>query len=113
MVVTLAGMLAVVAPTSMSIDQQDTFLQAVMGALDRLGIRSDEVEAVSAEVLAKIVRHQQMVHAISEAVDAKRKARSTHNPSGDRCPYQPVGGKVTQQMIDWLADKRASMGLDR
>jgi hypothetical protein len=65
-------MLAIVAPTSMSIDQQTVFLQAALKALDSLGINAEEVAAVAPQVIAKVVRHQQIVHEISEAVSEKR-----------------------------------------
>jgi len=65
-------MLAIVAPTSMSIDQQTVFLQAALKALDSLGINAEEVAFVAPQVIAKVVRHQQIIHEISEAVSAKR-----------------------------------------
>lgn len=83
--VTLAEMLAIVAPTSMSIDQQTVFLQAALKALDSLGINAEEVAAVAPQVIAKVVRHQQIVHEISDAVHEKR-ARKFSPPGAKASP---------------------------
>jgi hypothetical protein len=107
-------MLAIVAPVSMGVDAQDVFLQSAVSALDKVGIRADEVAAVAPEVICKISRHQQIVSTISELVSDKR-SRSRGTGAGGSwydqgCP-RPVNGKVTTEMMDWLNRKEGKMTL--
>jgi hypothetical protein len=83
-------MLAIVAPTSMTIDQQTVFLQGAMKALNSLNISAGEVEAVAPQVIAKIVRHQQIIHEISEAVSLRRQRKRVVSDADWRRDSQPL-----------------------
>lgn len=67
-------MLTLVAPSSMTADQQTLWLASAVDALD--GIRASEVQKVSAEIRRSITRHNQLVPAVCEAVAELRKERS-------------------------------------
>lgn len=81
----LAKMLALVAPTSMSTEQQEIWLRAAIDALE--DIRADEVRSVSAEIRRSVTRPAQIVPAIAEKVAAKR--ASVAKSQRDQAPSQP------------------------
>lgn len=72
--VELAKMLALVAPTSMSEEQQELWLRAAVDALD--GIRGSEVNAIAAELKRSVTRHNQIVPEIARLVSEKRQRAS-------------------------------------
>jgi hypothetical protein len=72
--VELAKVLALVAPISMTTEQQELWLRAAADALD--GIRGNEVHAISAELRRSVTRHSQIVPEIAKLVSEKR-ARSS------------------------------------
>ena len=74
MAIELAKMLTLVAPVTMSTEQQEIWLRAAIDSLD--GIRPREVIAVSQEVRANVIRHSQIIPKIRELVAANR-ARET------------------------------------
>jgi hypothetical protein len=69
--VELAKMLALVAPISMTTEQQELWLRAAADSLD--DIRGAEVNAISAEVRRSVTRPSQIVPEIARLVDEKRK----------------------------------------
>jgi hypothetical protein len=68
--VELAKVLALVAPISMTTEQQELWLRAAVDALD--GIRGNEVNAISAELRRSVTRHNQIVPEIAKLVSEKR-----------------------------------------
>lgn len=72
--VELGRLLALVAPTSMTAEQQETWLRAAMSSLNE--IRPDEIKSVSIEVARSVTRPSQIVPAIAKLVSEKR-ARSS------------------------------------
>ena len=66
----LAKMLGLVAPVTMSADQQTLWLASAVEALQ--DIRANEVEAVSLEVRRSVTRPSQIVPRIAELVAARR-----------------------------------------
>jgi hypothetical protein len=70
----LAKMMALVAPVTMTSEQQEVWLR---GAVDALAdIRAHEVEAVSLEVRRSVSRPAQIVPKIAELVAARRAEQS-------------------------------------
>ena len=67
-------MLALVAPSSMTADQQELWLCAAVDALQ--GIRASEVRSVSAEVRRSVTRHNQIVPEIARLVAEDRSRQS-------------------------------------
>jgi hypothetical protein len=70
-------MLGLVAPVTMSADQQTLWLASAMDALR--DIRLDEVEKVSMEVRRTVTRPSQIVPEISRLVSELRVKRSRHS----------------------------------
>lgn len=68
--VELAKMLALVAPTSMSIEQQELWLRAAVDSLE--DIRPAEVAAISAELRRSVTRPAQIVPEIAKLVSERR-----------------------------------------
>lgn len=64
-------MLALVAPSTMTAEQQTLWLAAAVDALQ--DIRADEVAKVSAEVRRSVQRHNQIVPKIADLVAENRK----------------------------------------
>lgn len=81
--VELAKVLALVAPTSMTTEQQELWLRAAVDALE--GIRADEVKAISAELRRSVTRHNQIVPEIARLVSVKR--ASAHRVAEPISPY--------------------------
>lgn len=73
----LAKMLALVAPITMSSDQQEVWLRAAADSL--ADIRSQEVAEVSMEIRRTVTRPSQIVPEIARLVADKRRARSQIN----------------------------------
>jgi len=73
----LAKMLSLVAPSSMTAEQQEIWLRAALDSLD--GIRASEVRDVSLEVRRSVTRHNQIVPEISRLVAEKRARRASIN----------------------------------
>jgi hypothetical protein len=69
--VELAKVLALVAPISMSVEQQELWLRAAVDALE--DIRPQEVAAISAELRRTVTRPSQIVPEIAKLVAEKRK----------------------------------------
>jgi hypothetical protein len=67
----LAKMLTLVAPTSMTTEQQELWLRAAADSLE--DIRANEVHAVATEVKRSVTRPNQIVPAIAEKVAEKRR----------------------------------------
>lgn len=68
--VQLAKMLALVAPVTMTSDQQEVWLRAAVDTLD--DIRPNEVEAISLEVRRTVTRPSQIIPEISRLVADRR-----------------------------------------
>lgn len=72
-------MLALVAPTSMTTDQQELWLRAAADALE--DIRPQEVAAISAEVRRSVTRPNQIVPEIAKLVhERRRRSVGSHDP---------------------------------
>jgi hypothetical protein len=110
----LTKMLALVAPSSMTAEQQEMWLRAAVDALD--GIRPDEVAAISAEVRRSVVRHNQIVPEIAKLVAARRDARArtpTYAPLPESRPRPPSPALDTDEirrMPKWLKDMGLRVG---
>jgi hypothetical protein len=72
--VELAKVLALVAPISMTTEQQEIWLRAAVDALE--GIRGVEVNAISAELRRSVTRPSQIVPEIAKLVAEKRARQS-------------------------------------
>jgi hypothetical protein len=70
----LAKILTLVAPSSMTVDQQTLWLASAVDAL--ADIRAAEVQAVSSEVRRTATRHNQIVPEIAKLVAARRSRKS-------------------------------------
>lgn len=104
----LAKMLALVAPITMTVEQQELWLRAAADALE--GIRTDEVEHVSAEVRRSVTRPSQIVPEISKLV-AENRARASRMraiPStplpmpAPRLPAPPMTEEEIARLPKWL-----------
>jgi hypothetical protein len=115
----LAKMLALVAPSSMTAEQQEMWLRAAIDALD--DIRADEVRHVSAEVRRSVTRHNQIVPEISRLVAERRKERaeSLRRSAIPNTPMPPLRPQVEQgplsqeeisAMPKWLRDMGLRVG---
>lgn len=82
-------MLTLVAPSSMTADQQTLWLASAVDALT--DIRADEVRAVSSEVRRAVTRHNQIVPEIAKLV-AERRAhqRKMREYEQEALPAPPV-----------------------
>lgn len=119
--VELAKMLALVAPITMTTEQQEVWLRAAIDGLE--DIRPEEVSAVSLEVRRLVTRPSQIVHEISRLVDERRKrARQTAeygapNPEWriDQEAQERRGKARNQQEVEaawqWERDARIAAGL--
>jgi hypothetical protein len=85
--VELAKMLALVAPSSMTTEQQEMWLRAAVDALD--GIGADEVREVSAQVRRTVIRHTQVVPEIAKLVAERRAERSRIAQMGHPLAHLP------------------------
>lgn len=75
--VQLAKMFALVAPITMSSEQQEIWLRAAVDALQE--IRPEEIESVSLEVRRSVTRPSQIIPKIAELVAERRaKERKAH-----------------------------------
>ena len=108
----LAKMLALVAPTSMTTEQQEMWLRAAVDALD--DIRPDEIRHVSAEVRRTVTRHNQIVPEIATLV-AERRESSTR---ATRCvfalpelPPRPKAEPLSRLELDQMKPETKSLGL--
>jgi hypothetical protein len=72
--VELAKILGLVAPVSMSADQQTLWLASAVDALE--GIRASEVEVVSAEIRRSVTRTSQIVPEIARLVADRRRVET-------------------------------------
>lgn len=109
--VELAKMLALVAPSSMTTEQQELWLRAAVDALD--GIRADEVAHVSAEVRRTVVRHNQIVPEIAKLVAARRaeRLRAPGLPALPPLPSRQPGPALDADEIRAMPNWLKSMGL--
>ena len=85
--VELAKMLVLVAPTSMTAEQQELWLRAAVDALE--DIRANEVAEVSAQIRRSITRPNQIVPAIAEKVAEKRALSSRRYEEQCYRPWEP------------------------
>ena len=110
-------MLTLVAPTSMSADQQTLWLASAVDALD--GIGADEVAHISAEIRRSVTRPSQIVPAIAARV-AERRAEQRKfaeyrsiprkaEPVEPR-PYKPFTADEIERMPKWLRDTGLRVG---
>jgi hypothetical protein len=111
----LAKMLSLVAPSSMTADQQTVWLASAVDALE--DIRADEVRHVSAEVRRSITRHNQIVPEIAKLVAERRAAKSRANvvlpplpPTPERKPAPPMTTAEIGRMPRWLRDMGLRVG---
>lgn len=112
----LAKMLALVAPSSMTTEQQELWLRAAVDALN--DIRADEVAHVSAEVRRAVTRHNQIVPEIAKLVAARRSERARAitptRPLPElkpREPGPPLSAGEISRMPKWLRDTGLRVGL--
>jgi hypothetical protein len=105
-------MLALVAPSSMTAEQQEMWLRAAADALD--GIRTDEIRHVSAEVRRMVTRHNQIVPEIAKLV-AEHRASLTRS---SRCvfalpelPPRPKAKPLSRWELDQMKPETKSLGL--
>lgn len=107
----LAKMLALVAPSSMTAEQQEMWLRAAVDALE--DIRADEVAHVSAEVRRSVTRHNQIIPEIAKRVAEHRAERSRSLMAQQTKPLPPAPPRpepmpMTQAEIDrmpkWIKD---------
>lgn len=110
-------MLTLVAPSSMTADQQTLWLASAVDALE--DIRADEVAHVSAEVRRSVTRHNQIVPEISKRVAELRAERSRANmirempplpPPPERKPQPPMTAEEIRRMPKWLKDMGLRVG---
>lgn len=119
----LAKMLALVAPSSMTSEQQEIWLRAAVDALE--DIRGDEVAKVSAEIRRSITRHNQIVPAIAEKVAELRKQRAKEREMQayreraaqfpeplpiERKPQTPMTADEIRRLPKWLRDTGLRVG---
>lgn len=118
--VELAKMLALVAPSSMTSEQQELWLRAAVDALQ--DIRADEVAHVSAEVRRAVTRHNQIVPEIARLVSVRRAQRSNDAriaslpPMREPPPRQfgpPLTAQEISRMPKWLRDLGLRVGFLR
>jgi hypothetical protein len=105
-------MLALVAPSSMTAEQQEMWLRAAVDSLE--DIRADEVAHVSAEVRRSVTRHNQIVPEIAKLVAERRKRNSETAryaalpklpPKPDEKPvFRPFTRKELDEMPKWIRD---------
>ena len=111
--VELAKMLALVAPITMTAEQQEVWLRAAIDSLE--GIYPREVSDVSQEVRGCVTRQAQIVPKIRELVDAKRRRESSLRkalppPSnGERPPKRNVMDRRGQPMSEADTDELNAM----
>lgn len=108
----LAKMLALVAPISMSVEQQELWLRAAIDALE--DIRANEVSVISAEIRRSVTRPSQIVPAIAEKV-AELRARRIRQAAPvlklvEEVP-QPPPPPLSETEIKNLSRDLVSMGL--
>lgn len=100
----LAKCLKLVAPITMTADAQMVWLQAACDALE--GIRSDEVQAVSAELRRKVTRHSQIVPTIAELVAQKRaRASQMSQPQSPYFAELEIGRRAQEMRASAKGDK--------
>jgi hypothetical protein len=105
----LAKVLALVAPTSMTGEQQEMWLRAAVDALK--GIRASEVSAVSDELRRKVTRPAQIVPEIAELISQHRK-RPTGGPITDPCNCGKGTRARSRSDVHWIRvdEKRTEIG---
>lgn len=105
----LAKVLALVAPTSMTGEQQEMWLRAAVDALG--GIRASEVSAVSHELRRKVTRPAQIVPEIAELVSQHRK-RPKCGPITDPCNCGRGTRARSRSDVHWIKvdEKRSEIG---
>jgi hypothetical protein len=113
----LGKMLALVAPSSMTLEQQEIWLCAAVDALQ--DIRPAEVAEISAEVRRSVTRHNQIVPAITDRVAELRKRRSEAKtraalpplaPQPERAPPPPLTQAEVDRMPKWIKDMGLRVG---
>jgi hypothetical protein len=104
-------MLALVAPSSMTSDQQTFWLAAAVDSLE--DIRAEEVARVSAEVRRSVTRHNQIVPEIAKLVAARRAENTRYSRAAagpalpeppPRQPLPPMTRKQLDGLPKWLRD---------
>ena len=108
-------MLALVAPSTMTAEQQTLWLAAAVDSLQ--DIRPEEIAKVSAEVRRSVQRHNQVVPKIAELVARDRASRANritapnvYPPEPKRLPEPPLGADEIAKMPRWLQDMGLRVG---
>jgi hypothetical protein len=107
-------MLALVAPSTMSAEQQTLWLAAAVDSLE--DIRADEVHKVSAEVRRSVQRHNQIVPKLAELVARNRAANSQRIPGPPlpepppRLPAPPMSQEEIDRMPKWMKEMGLRVG---
>jgi hypothetical protein len=111
-------MLTLVAPSSMTVDQQTLWLASAVDAL--ADIRTDEVRQISAEVRRSVTRHTQIVPAIAERVAELRSRKYAVERIGpplpqppERKPAPPLTQAEVNRMPKWIAEIGLRVGFLR
>lgn len=108
MTIELAKMLALVAPISMTVEQQELWLRAAVDSLE--DIRPQEVVAISAELRRSVTRPSQIVPEIARLVAEKRKRLTTHASSDRPCACGAGTAAATRTDVHWVErDKRQTI----
>lgn len=116
----LAKMLGLVAPSSMTADQQTLWLVSAVDALE--DIRASEVAHISAQVRRTVKRHNDIVPEIAKLVaerrkenaeSARRNAYPPPPPEPPRQPGPPLTAKEIAAMPKWLKDTGLRIGFLR
>jgi hypothetical protein len=110
-------MLTLVAPSSMTADQQTLWLASAVDALE--DIRAEEIHHVSAEVRRSITHHRQIVPEIARLVAERRKERAEATrrsmlppmpEPAPRLPPPPMTADEIERMPKWLRDMGLRVG---
>lgn len=107
--VELAKMLTLVAPSSMTVDQQTMWLASAVDSL--ADIRAAEVKEVSFEVRRAVTRHNQIVPEIAKLVAERRKhQRKMREYDQAALPGPPVKRHIADRdRRDFVADDWAEL----
>lgn len=110
--VELAKMLALVAPITMTTEQQELWLRAAVDSLQ--DIRGDELGMVSVEVRRSVTRPSQIVPEISRLVAERRSRKSRYSelpsPVAEKAP-RPPAPPLTRAELDAMRPNMRSLGL--
>lgn len=100
--VELAKMLALVAPVTMTSEQQEMWLRAAIDSLK--DIRPDELAAVSLEVRRSVTRPSQIVPEVARLV-AERRGRETRFREAVALPAPPIRKPVMDRRGEPMSEE--------